>query len=104
MNRIIDISVATIQLKPSQLSEEDLRLPKEDFLRLQHFNERAELGKIFIHKAKMVERLKYGGGNQGLLQSAMYDSDKGTGRDELRELLDAIKTTCLERFYPPVIE
>lgn len=98
----LQIRIATVQLEPSPIVEADLRAKADDFARLTRANERAADGKMFIHKAHVVVEKKDGSdGSQGLMQSAMFDSDQGNGRDELRELMDAVKQTVLERFYEP---
>lgn len=94
------VTFATVQMQPSELTEADLRAPAGEFARLTHANDRAREGKLWMHKAEATEEHRDGETCKGLFQSAMFDTDRSNGRDELRDLLDAVKTTVLERFYP----
>lgn len=96
----MQFTFATVQMVALPLDEADFRLPADEFARLVHANERAELGKLFVHKAQGLQEKVGAEPMQGALQSALYDIDQSDGIKELRELIDAVKTTVLERFYP----
>lgn len=94
-----NISIATVQLQPSELTDADLRAPADVFVRLTHANDRCREGKLYVHKALAEAVRQDGTGSKGALQSAMFDLDKSNGRQELKELCDALKETILEKMY-----
>lgn len=95
----LQITFATVQLQPTQLTEADFKAESSDFHRLLHANERAEGGFLFVHKATCIVEKKDSEAVQGLMQSAMFDTEKSNGKAELRELLDAVRQTVMQRFY-----
>lgn len=95
----LSVAFATVQLTAMQLTEDDWKQSGPELQRLLHANERAELGFLFVHKAQCLVERKDGEATQGQLQSAMYDTEKSNGKAELRELLDAIKQTVMDRLY-----
>src|SRR4051812_46166646 len=99
-NTRLQFTFATVQMMAHPLDEADLKLPADEFTRLIRANERARDGKLFIHKAQALHEKVGAEPMQGALQSALYDIDQSDGIKELRELLDAVKTTVLERLYP----
>lgn len=93
------VMLATVQLQPSELTDADLRAPADVFVRLTHANDRCREGKLYIHKAMVLVEREDGSGSKGAMQSAMFDLDKSNGKQELKELMDAIKETALEKMY-----
>lgn len=91
--------IATVQLQPTELVEADFKLPSDQFARLNHLNDRAREGKIYVHKAMATEEHEDGTGMKGAMQSAMFDIDKSNGKQELKELMDAIRETTVEKLY-----
>lgn len=100
----LSVTFATVQLMPMPLTEEDWKQSGPDLQRRLHANERAELGFLFVHKAQCILEQKDGEATQGLLQSAMFDTEKSNGKQELKELLDAVKQTVMERLYETPVE
>lgn len=97
----LQINIATVQLQPVEMDEADLKAPPAEFLRMQHGNDRAREGKLYIHKADCIEERKSGEILRGAMQSAMFDIDKSNGRRELSELMDFIKDMTIEHLYAP---
>jgi hypothetical protein len=95
----LQFTIATVQLQPAELTEADLKMPADEFVRFNHYNDRAREGKMYVHKVDAREEFKDGNGSRGLIQSAVFDLDKSNGKQELKELMDALKETALERLY-----
>lgn len=95
----LQFTIATVKLEPTDLVEADFKLPAGEFARLTHANDKAREGKLFVHKVEAMEMKKSGENSRGLLQSALFDTDKSDGRQELRELMDELKKTTVERLY-----
>ncbi len=98
----LSITFATVQLNAAPLTEDDWKISGPELQRLIHANERAELGFLFVHKAQCLMEKKGEEAVQGLLQGAMFDIEKSNGKSELKELLDAVKQTVMERLYEGV--
>lgn len=96
----LTFQIATVKLEAAELTEADLRAPAAEFARLTHANERCRAEKMFVHKVRCGIQFLDGSGQEGLMQSAIFDIDKSNGKQELRELCDAVKETIIEAFYP----
>lgn len=93
------VQLATVQLMPSEINEADLKAPAGEFARLTHANQRATEEKLFVHKAKVQFRDKTGSIFEGMMQSAIFDTDQSNGRQELKEMMDEIKHTVLQQWF-----
>ena len=95
----LSFNFGTVQLQAAEFTDADLRAPAEEFARLTHANERCREGKMYVHKAVAMLEHEDGRMEKGLMQSALFDTDKSNGKQELKELLDAVKETVMEKMY-----
>lgn len=95
----ISFTIVTVQLQPTELTTADLRSEAAVFRRLTHANDLARDGKLYMHKASCSEERKDGQGAVGAMQGPMFNIDQSDGKAEMREFIDGIKATVLERMW-----